>query len=70
MTPAELYNETVSFLATALLAEGDPLPMTAEDAAYTMSNWAAEDIEYPEGMTPDLMAVVWNCLLHNNKTEV
>lgn len=70
MTPAELYNETVSFLGTALLAEGDPLPMTAEDAAYTMSNWAAEDIEYPEGMTPDLMAAIWNCLLHSNKTEV
>lgn len=63
MTPAEMYGEVVSFLATCMLAEGDPEPMTAEDAAYTMSNWTAEDIEYPEGMTPDLMSAVWNCLL-------
>ena len=63
MKPAELYEEVVSFLATCLLGEGDPQPMTAEDAAYTMSNWAAEDVEYPEGMTPDLMAAVWNCLI-------
>ena len=63
MTPEMLYEETISFLATCLLGEGDPEPMTAEDAAYTMSNWAAEGIEYPEGMTPDLMSAVWNCLV-------
>ena len=63
MAPDVLYDEVYSFLATCLLGESEPEPMTAEDAAYTMSNWAAEDIEYPEGMTPDLMAAIWNCLL-------
>lgn len=64
MKPDVLYEEVVSFLAACLLGEGDPQPMTAEDAAYTMSNWSAEDVEYPAGMTPDLMAAVWNCLIH------
>ena len=40
-----------------------PVPITWDDAAYTMSNWAAEDIEYPEGMTPALLEETWNRML-------
>lgn len=49
------------FIASLMLCDDVlPVPITAEDAAYDMSNWAAEDIDLPTGMTPELYAETWN----------
>lgn len=61
MNNAEIRSEVRAFVACILL-QGDALtvPITAEDAAYDMSNWYADDVECPVGMTPELFAEVWN----------
>ena len=46
-----------------------PVPITWEDAAYTLSNWTAEDIEYPAGMTPELLEETWNKLLMEDNSN-
>ena len=57
-------SRTRDFIATLMLCNDvNPSPITAEDAAYDMSNWAAEDVELPEGITPALYAEVWNELI-------
>lgn len=63
-TVPNIRSEVRSFVALLLL-QGDclPVPITPEDAAYDMSNWVADDVEYPAGMTPELFAEVWNELL-------
>ena len=61
MSTTEIRNEVRSFVSLLLL-QGDCIlePITLEDAAYDMSNWYADDVEYPSGMTPELYAEVWN----------
>ena len=46
----------------SILLDGGTLhePITKEDAAYTMTCWDDDDVECPEGMTPDLLANIWN----------
>ena len=57
----DIRSEVRPFVASILLCDDVlPVPITAEDAAYTMSNWYAEDVEYPAGMTPALLAETWN----------
>ena len=62
--PASLpdtHSAVREFIAMLFLCDDVlPVPITAEDAAYNMSNWAAEDIDLPAGMTPELYAETWN----------
>lgn len=56
-----LRDDVRSFVACVMLCDNAPAtPVTWEDAAYNMSNWAAEGVEYPADMTPELFAEVWN----------
>ena len=64
MKEDKLRSDVQDFVAMIFLCDDVlPVPITWDDAAYTMSNWAAEDIEYPEGMTPALLAETWNRML-------
>lgn len=54
-------SDTRSFIAMMLLCDDVlPVPITAEDAAYDMSNWIADGVDLPAGMTPALFAETWN----------
>ena len=56
-----LRDDVRSFVACVMLCDDGPAaPLTWEDAAYNMSNWAADGVEYPADMTPELLAEVWN----------
>lgn len=58
-----MYNlniETSAFVGDLIMNESDPQPWTVEDAAYNMECWAEEDIEMPEGMTPEMLTAEWN----------
>ena len=49
------------FIASLMLCDDVlPVPITAEDAAYDMSNWTAEGVDLPACITPQLFAEVWN----------
>lgn len=59
-----LRDDVRSFVAGIMLCDDvGAAPCTWEDAAYNMSNWAAEGVEYPADMTPELLAEVWNEML-------
>lgn len=54
-------KETREFIAMIMLCDDVlPVPITWEDAAYDMSNWDADGVELPSGMTPELFAEIWN----------
>lgn len=55
-----------SFVNTMLLDGGCyRQPMTDEEAAYNMSQWDIDGVEYPEGMDPRDLAHVWNNAVRN-----
>jgi len=49
-----------AFVASILLSEQDPYPMTVDDAAYTMRCWRSEGIDYPKTMTAAVLSYTWN----------
>lgn len=54
-------TETREFIAMLMLCDDFlAAPITWEDAAYSMSNWDADGVELPSGMTPELFAEIWN----------
>ena len=55
-----LLSDVASWVATAMLSERDPQPMTVEDAAYNIACYDAEGIEYPAGMTAKMLSDAWN----------
>lgn len=58
---AAVRAEIRSFIATMMLCDDVlPVPVTAADAAYDMSNWIADGVDLPVGMTPELFAEIWN----------
>jgi hypothetical protein len=70
MTRNQARDDTWEFIAMMMLCDDVlPVPITWEDAAYDMSNWAAEDIPLPAGMTPELFAEVWNEMIMEEKNN-
>ena len=71
MTQDKLRSAVRDFVAMIFLCDDVlPVPITRDDAAYTLSNWTAEDIEYPAGMTPDMLTDTWNeMLMEDNSNE-
>ena len=66
MSTEKIRSNVRSFVATMLLDGGvNPVPITVEDCAYTMNEWDAEGIEYPEGMTAEMLMTAWNELVQN-----
>lgn len=58
---AAVRADTSAFIATMMLCDDVlPVPVTAADAAYDMSNWIADGVDLPVGMTPELFAEIWN----------
>lgn len=55
-----IRSEVRSWVATAVLGDSDPVPMSVEDAAYNMKCYDQEGTEYPEGMTAELLSREWN----------
>ena len=54
-------DEFRSFVATLVLSSTcERYPMTLRDADYTMKEWDKEGAEYPEGLSPTLLAILWN----------
>ena len=41
-------------------SKDEPEKITLTDAVYTMCSWVADDVEIPEGMTPEDLMTVWN----------
>lgn len=58
-----------AFVASVLLSEQDPYPMTVDDAAYTMRCWRSEGIDYPKTMTAAVLAYTWNRMLEADQTS-
>ena len=53
--------EIRSFMASIWLSfPYDPEHITVEDAAYDIENWKAEEVEFPEDLTPEIYAKIWN----------
>lgn len=71
MTHAELMQEISAFVACCFYDLHDaPTPIDLEEATLTMENWRQDDVEYPEGMTPEMLVDAWNDAVYNyNKTE-
>lgn len=60
MNTNDIRSEVRSWVATAVLAESDPQPMTVEDAVYNIACYDENNEEYPEGMTAEMLAEAWN----------
>ena len=61
-------REISAFVASVLLSEQDPYPMTVDDAAYTMRCWRSDGVEYPQNMTAAVLAYTWNRMLEEATT--
>lgn len=66
--PEDLYQDIRSFIAVLLMTDQDKMPISEDDAAYTMAAWDEEEIEYPAGMTPAMFSAAWNdmCMEDDN----
>ena len=58
-----------AFVASALLSEQDPYPMTVDGAAYTMRCWRSEGIDYPKTMTAAVLAYTWNRMISTDRRD-
>jgi len=57
-------EDTREFISALMLCDDVlPVPITWEDAAYDISNWIADGVDIPAGMTPELYAATWNELI-------
>lgn len=60
----EKLQEFESFVAGVFLSStGGRERMTLTDASATLREWAAEGVEFPEGLTPLMYAAIWNNML-------
>lgn len=56
-------SDRFNFVCSCLYDE-EHVPMTVEDAAYTIRVWTEEEgAELPEGFTPEYFATTWNALI-------
>ena len=62
-------REISAFVASVLLSEPDPYPMTVDDAAYTMRCWRSEGIDYPKTMTAAVLAYTWNSMISTDQRD-
>ena len=63
-SPAQVRSDTRDFIAMMFLCDDVlPVPVTPDDAAYDMSNWIADGVDFPAGMTPELFAETWNQMI-------
>lgn len=53
-------SEVIFFINGMYLSEEEQVKITLSDAIYTMCEWTAEGVEYPEGMTPEQFMYWWN----------
>ena len=67
MTCIELINETKAFVANLTL-HGSLSPIDLGEAEYNMRCWSEDGVEYPEGMTPELLAMIWNDMIKEERT--
>ena len=64
-------NDIRSFVFTMLLDGGcGRSPMTVDDARLSISEWDKEGVEYPEGMTAEDLAHVWNVAVGDHKKDL
>ena len=52
--------EVIFFINSLYLSREEQEKMTVSNAVYTMCQWTIDDVEYPEGMTPEQLAYWWN----------
>ena len=61
MTHDELMQEVSAFVACCFYdLHDEPTPMDIAEATWTMENWRQDDVEYPEGITPEMLVEAWN----------
>ena len=53
------FRDVPAFVAGLLYGE-DPEPMTLDDAAYNLDQYRKEGRQFPEGITPGILAAEWN----------
>jgi len=65
-------TEYSAFVASLTYGE-EMIPMTVDDANYTISQWEEEgSIEIPEGFTGEIFAEIWNefCMAESQEKEI
>ena len=55
-----LKNRVQHFIWSLMVCPEEWYPMTAEDAAVNMKEWKKEGLTWPKGMTPEMLAEIWN----------
>ena len=55
-----LKNLVQKFVWSLMVCPEEWDPMTAEDAAVSMKEWKKEGLTWPKGMTPEMLAEIWN----------
>ena len=64
-----LKNEVESFVSSCFLGlNDDPTPMDLAEATWTMENWRQDGVEYPAGMTAEMLVDAWNTTVYNYST--
>lgn len=57
MNTAEMSQDAAAFLASlTYYLEPEDADITTDEAAYTLSQWAEEGVDIPEGLTPEMLA--------------
>ena len=62
----EMINKYGPFIACLSydVYDDDRIPMSVEDAAYTLQQWQEEgSIEPPPGFTPEIFSLLWNRII-------
>ena len=61
-------TEYIAFV-NSLTYGAECIPMSVEDAEYTLATWKEEDsVEAPEGFTAEIFAELWNAWVDSEKT--
>ena len=55
-----LKNRVQKFVWAAMICPEEWDPMTSEDATESMKEWKKEGLTWPKGMTPEMLAELWN----------
>lgn len=60
MSVEALKKRVQKFVWSLMVAPDEHCPMSVPDAATNMQEWKKEGLYWPRGMTPEMLAEVWN----------
>ncbi len=62
-------NDLTQFVSDLMFYDSsDPEPMTIRDAYINIQEWTKEGVEFPEGLTPEILMIEWNGHIHADRT--